>query len=185
MFRSPWGAREAGVSKGAAGSGKGSPWDEGRGMPACGRGRYGDTLSIDRGFHRGGLARLSRDTAARLARTRSAHLPPPSLAAGGRGRFGVYREDGPDERAESNHPLLLIFDGEPVGTIRIDLPRLSAPGGTAILRMVAIAEAHQGRGRGWGRGGGHGRALLQHAEAFARGNGTLVEDPPPQWIEPP
>ena len=77
-----------------------------------------------------------------------------------RGIFGVYRDDHPDERAKGNHPFLLTFNKEPIGTLRIDCQ----PDGAAILRLVAIATAYQGRG--------HGRELLSRAEAFARVRGA-------------
>jgi GNAT superfamily N-acetyltransferase len=64
--------------------------------------------------------------------------------------------DQADELAPGHYPLLLWLKEEPVGTIRVD----SLDGGDAALRLVAINPALQGKG--------HGRALLRHAEAFAR-----------------
>jgi GNAT superfamily N-acetyltransferase len=80
-----------------------------------------------------------------------------------RGRFGVYDEAHLDDRAPGNYPKLLMFRGEPVGVVRIDID-----GPTARLRRVAIRSDLQRRG--------HGRALLSLAEAFARRHGcqTLV-----------
>jgi GNAT superfamily N-acetyltransferase len=75
-----------------------------------------------------------------------------------RGQFGVYQEDHPDERAPGNHPKLLLYRGEPVGVVRIDLDRT-----TAICRRVAIRPDVQRRG--------HGRMLLTLAQQFARGKG--------------
>lgn len=76
-----------------------------------------------------------------------------------RGRFGVYDASHPDEHKPDNHPLLLFVDGEPVGTIRVDLPRDSA-----IFRRVAVREDLQRRG--------YGRAMLILAEQFARERGS-------------
>lgn len=72
-----------------------------------------------------------------------------------RGQFGVYEEDRPDERAPGNHPKLLLYRGEPVGVVRIDVD-----GVTAICRRVAIRSDVQRLG--------HGRTLLALAEQFAR-----------------
>lgn len=75
-----------------------------------------------------------------------------------RGRFGVYDEANADEHSDGHVPLLLWHDGQPVGTVRIDLRD-----GMAILRLVAIDEAEQRRG--------HGRALVAASETFARTRG--------------
>jgi GNAT superfamily N-acetyltransferase len=75
-----------------------------------------------------------------------------------RGQFGIYNENHPDERAPNNHPKLLIYRGEPVGVVRIDLD-----GDVAALRRVAIRPDAQRRG--------HGRVLLELAQRFARGAG--------------
>jgi N-acetylglutamate synthase-like GNAT family acetyltransferase len=82
-----------------------------------------------------------------------------------RGRFGVYQEDHPDEFKENHNPLLLFFDGEAIGTVRVDLVPERR---TAILRLVAIKEDFQRKG--------HGKELLASAEAFAVGKrcSTLV-----------
>jgi GNAT superfamily N-acetyltransferase len=71
-----------------------------------------------------------------------------------RGRFGVYNPDHPDDRAPGHHAKLLIYRGEPVGVVRIDID-----GRVAALRRVAIRSGLQRRG--------HGRALLTLAERFA------------------
>jgi GNAT superfamily N-acetyltransferase len=71
-----------------------------------------------------------------------------------RGRFGVYNPDHPDDRAPGNHPKLLIYRGEPVGVVRIDID-----GRVAALRRVAIRSGLRRRG--------HGRVLLTLAERFA------------------
>lgn len=75
-----------------------------------------------------------------------------------RGQFGVYREDGPDEKAPGNHPKLLLFRGDPIGVVRIDVDAT-----TAICRRVAVRADVQRLG--------HGRALLSLVEEFARDNG--------------
>jgi GNAT superfamily N-acetyltransferase len=72
-----------------------------------------------------------------------------------RGRFGVYDETHPDERAFGNHPKLLLFEGEPVGVVRIDIV-----GSRATFRRVAV--------RSQAQRSGHGRMLLLLAEDFAR-----------------
>lgn len=68
----------------------------------------------------------------------------------------VYDEDDPDETAPGHLPHLLRFDGEPIGTIRIDLVGTDRAG----LRLIAIRDDRQHRG--------HGKALLRLAEATAR-----------------
>jgi len=71
------------------------------------------------------------------------------------GLFGVYNENHPDETAPNNHPKLLVYEGEPVGVVRID-----SDGAVAALRRVAIRVDLQQRG--------HGRVLLELVERFAR-----------------
>jgi len=75
-----------------------------------------------------------------------------------RGRATAYDENHPDERAPGNHPKLLLYRGDPVGVIRIDVasPR-------ALLRRVAIRADVQRSG--------HGRVLLSLAERFAAEHG--------------
>lgn len=65
-----------------------------------------------------------------------------------------------DEFADGNHPFLLIGEGIPVGTVRIDIrsPDL------AILRLIAIRRGDKGRG--------YGRTLMALAERFAGGQGA-------------
>lgn len=75
-----------------------------------------------------------------------------------RGQFGVYEEDRPDEQAPGNHPKLLLYRGEAIGVVRIDVD-----GATAICRRVAIRSDVQKRG--------HGRTLLALLEQFARDHG--------------
>jgi GNAT superfamily N-acetyltransferase len=71
-----------------------------------------------------------------------------------RGRFGIYNADHSDEKKSNNFPKLLVFNDMPVGTVRIDLPKVDY----AIVRMVAIDSVEQGKG--------HGRALLSLIEDF-------------------
>jgi len=75
-----------------------------------------------------------------------------------RGLLGTYDERHPDEHRPGHHPLLLTFDGAPVGVVRVDVD-----GDVAFFRRVAVSEDVQRQG--------HGRALLGLAEAFARGQG--------------
>ena len=76
-----------------------------------------------------------------------------------RGRFGLYRDDHPDERAPRNFPKILNWNNQPIATVRIDL----LPSNQAILRMVAVEPNQQRKG--------HGRVLLELAEEFARDAG--------------
>jgi GNAT superfamily N-acetyltransferase len=69
-----------------------------------------------------------------------------------------YDERRPDETAPGHHSRLLLFRGEPIGTIRIDIA-----GKTALFRRVAVRVDVQRRG--------HGRVLLLLAEAFAEAQG--------------
>ena len=56
------------------------------------------------------------------ARTwRSYHDIRREVLFGARGRADAYDESHPDERAEGNHPKLLLYRGDPVGVIRIDV----------------------------------------------------------------
>ena len=75
-----------------------------------------------------------------------------------RGQFGVYQENRPDDSVPGNHPKLLLYRGEPVGVVRIDVA-----GTTAICRRVAIRSDVQRLG--------HGRALLSLVQQFARDTG--------------
>jgi GNAT superfamily N-acetyltransferase len=78
-----------------------------------------------------------------------------------RGRLGVYDASHADEHAPGNHPFLLWFDREPVGTVRIDVAE-----GEALFRLVTIREDAQRRG--------HGRRMLALAEQFVRGQHRSV-----------
>ena len=75
-----------------------------------------------------------------------------------RGEAGVYIENHPDEFSHGHHPLVLIYNGAPIGVIRIDIS-----GHAAWFRKVAVCETFQRSG--------HGRTLLRLAEALARKEG--------------
>ena len=67
-------------------------------------------------------------------------------------------ENHPDDRKPGNHPLVLLYQGDVVSVVRIDISD-----GVAWLRRVAIREDLQRLG--------HGRVLLRLAEAFAKAEG--------------
>jgi GNAT superfamily N-acetyltransferase len=75
-----------------------------------------------------------------------------------RGKGDEYDASHPDELRPGNFPLLLLYRGEPVGTIRVDLTP-----DEAIFRRVAIREDVQRRG--------HGRQMLALAEVVVRSKG--------------
>jgi GNAT superfamily N-acetyltransferase len=75
-----------------------------------------------------------------------------------RGKTEAYIENHPDDAKPGNHPLVLLYRGDVIGVVRIDVS-----GTTAWLRRVAIREDLQREG--------HGRVLLQLAEAFAKAEG--------------
>lgn len=79
-----------------------------------------------------------------------------------RGRFGIYSETHPDDHAPHAHPYLLKLDGMPIGTTRLDVRN----DGTAIVRLVAITAAEQGKG--------HGRVMGQLVEERARAFGSTT-----------
>jgi GNAT superfamily N-acetyltransferase len=61
-----------------------------------------------------------------------------------RGRFGIYNENGPDERHPGNQPLLLLYRNDYIGTVRLD----SAGSGLSIIRLFAIDQPLQRQGHG-------------------------------------
>ena len=77
-----------------------------------------------------------------------------------RGQFGVYDENRPEDTAPGHHPKLLLYRGDPIGVIRIDIDAT-----TAIFRRVAVRSDVQRRG--------HGRVLLMLAERFAQDSGCV------------
>lgn len=76
-----------------------------------------------------------------------------------RGRYN-YNDKYPDEFVPDNHPLLLKYNNQPIGTTRLD----DRKDGTAIVRLVAITPEVQR--------GGHGRILGQKVEKYAHSLGT-------------
>jgi N-acetylglutamate synthase-like GNAT family acetyltransferase len=69
-------------------------------------------------------------------------------------------ENHPDDSKPGNHPLVLLYAGEVIGVMRLDVSEM-----VAWLRRVAIREDLQRVG--------HGRVLVQLAEAFARAQGCI------------
>jgi GNAT superfamily N-acetyltransferase len=61
-----------------------------------------------------------------------------------RGRGEAYNENHPDDRHEGNYPLLLLVDGRPVGTARLDVH----PEALGIVRLVAILPDYHRQGFG-------------------------------------
>lgn len=56
----------------------------------------------------------------------------------------IYNENHPDDRKSGHHPFVLLFDGKPVGTARLD----EIGGDRGVVRLVAIAAELQGLGHG-------------------------------------
>ena len=75
-----------------------------------------------------------------------------------RGKTETYIENHPDDRTPGNHPLLLLYRGEIIGVLRIDVSE-----NVAWLRRVAIRDDLQRLG--------HGRILLRLVEEFAKAEG--------------
>jgi N-acetylglutamate synthase-like GNAT family acetyltransferase len=75
---------------------------------------------------------------------------------GARGRIGIYDSNHPDEYLLNHFPLLLQWEGQGIGTTRLDV----RDGGLAVVRLVAITKTLQRKG--------HGRVLAGCVEAFAR-----------------
>ena len=69
-----------------------------------------------------------------------------------------YIENHPDDFKTGHHPLVLLYQGEVVGVIRVEVCEA-----VAWFRRVAIREDLQRMG--------HGRVLLRLAEAFAKAEG--------------
>ena len=68
----------------------------------------------------------------------------------------AYDTQHPDETRLNHFPLLLKYNGAAIGTVRVDLRGSD----DAVIRLVAIARAKQGKG--------HGRILGEKIEEFAR-----------------
>lgn len=75
-----------------------------------------------------------------------------------RGKFETYIENHPDDFKAGHHPLILLYKGEGIGVIRVEVCET-----LGWLRSAAIREDLQRLG--------HGRVLLQLAEAFAKDHG--------------
>src|SRR5215213_1151031 len=75
-----------------------------------------------------------------------------------RGKVETYIQNHPDDSKPGNHPLVLLYKGDVIGVMRIDIS-----GTVAWFRRVAIQEDLQGLG--------HGRVLLRLAEAFGKAEG--------------
>ncbi|HET8782984.1 MAG TPA: GNAT family N-acetyltransferase [Pyrinomonadaceae bacterium] len=75
-----------------------------------------------------------------------------------RGKAEAYIANHPDDSKPGNHPLVLLYRGEVIGVLRIDVD-----GMVAWLRRVAIRDDLQRAG--------HGRVLLRLAERFAKAEG--------------
>ena len=88
-----------------------------------------------------------------------------------RGRSG-YDESHPDDRLAGNFPLLLKWNGRPIGTVRLD-QKAPAEG---VIRLVTIAVDHQRQG--------HGRVLSELIDARARrlGMDTLFVNSAPDAV---
>lgn len=66
-----------------------------------------------------------------------------------------YNDNHPDESRDENHRRVLLLDGEPLGTVRIDI---DIP--DAAFRLVTIRKDLQGH---W-----FGRRLVELSEGFAQ-----------------
>lgn len=75
-----------------------------------------------------------------------------------RGKFETYIENHPDDFKAGHHPLILLYRGDVIGVVRVDVSEE-----VAWFRRIAIREDLQRRG--------HGRILLELAEAFAKAEG--------------
>lgn len=80
------------------------------------------------------------------------------------GKEVVYDKNHPDDRRDGNQPFLLMLDGFPIGTCRLD--RRGTDEG--VVRLVAIAADRQRQG--------HGRALSDLVDAEARRRGMVRLD---------
>lgn len=88
-----------------------------------------------------------------------------------RGKTG-YDDKHQDESLPDHHPLLLMLNGEHIGTTRLD----DLKNGTGIVRLVAIADPFQKNG--------HGRQLSALVEDYARALGikTLYVNAAPEAL---
>jgi GNAT superfamily N-acetyltransferase len=77
-----------------------------------------------------------------------------------RGKGDRYVENHPDDSLPGNHPLVLLYKGDVIGVMRLDVSAAAA-----WLRRVAIREDLQRAG--------HGTVLLRLAENFARAQACI------------
>ena len=75
-----------------------------------------------------------------------------------RGKLDTYIENHPDDFKAGHHPLILLYKGDVIGVVRVEVGE-----NAAWFRRVAIREDLQRLG--------HGRVLLSLAEAFAKSRG--------------
>jgi N-acetylglutamate synthase-like GNAT family acetyltransferase len=79
-----------------------------------------------------------------------------------RGRVGVYNETHQDEHEANNQPLLLLFEGRYIGTVRLNY----VPPDLGIIRLFAIDGPVQRLG--------HGRNFLSLLESHAKSFGIAT-----------
>jgi GNAT superfamily N-acetyltransferase len=79
-----------------------------------------------------------------------------------RGRVDVYDPNHPDDRAPPNHPLLMVEEGRPRATARLDF----LGDHRAAIRLVAVEPENQRRGLG--------RAMMTLVEQYAARHGVVV-----------
>ena len=84
-----------------------------------------------------------------------------SILFEGRGRFGLYDRNHPDDRKENNHPFLFTCNNRPIGAVRVDIHHADQ---LAFMRLVAIIEQEQRKG--------HGKAMVRLVEEFALSQGS-------------
>ncbi len=84
----------------------------------------------------------------------------------------IYDDSHEDEYLPGHYPLLLKFNGNAIGTTRLDDFR----DGTGAIRLVAIVESEQNKG--------HGRVLSRLVDDFARSIGihTLLVNAAPEAL---
>lgn len=88
-----------------------------------------------------------------------------------RGRAALYNDAYPDDAASNHLKFLLVLDGEPIGTARLDLAQ-----GAGKVRLVVIVPERQRQG--------HGTAMEQMIVEHAHGLGitTLLVNSAPDAV---